>query len=226
MTASNLNNNYLTFFAFFFFLLSSSFTPFFFLSFIFFLLTTSSSSLSVWDSLPLSWTKWWSMRKRRSKSFWDEPSSLIQTWPGLSQASWCVCQSSRRSPQQCSPAKIFWSFDNFPKCLFREGEGGFIINCNVIWWDQKKYLLIRQLLGFLEHVLVRGKVIIQIIKHHQLSNKLFNKTDEGFNQQGKGAVLWLENAVFIAFDNHLRREWNLLMQVRSASQASGQRSRC
>ena len=69
---------------------------------------------------------------------------------------------------------------------------------------KEKYLLIRELLCFLEHVLKKGKVIIQIIKQHQLSGQLFYTTDEGFNRREKSDLLCLDDAVFVTFDNRVK----------------------
>ena len=48
------------------------------------------------------------------------------------------------------------------------------MNCDEVWSDET-YLLIRELLRLLEHVLRKEKLIIQIIKQHQLSDKLSTK---------------------------------------------------
>ena len=51
------------------------------------------------------------------------------------------------------------------------------MNCDELWSAEsdETYLLIRELLRLLEHVLRKEKLIIQIIKQHQLSDKLSTK---------------------------------------------------
>ena len=51
------------------------------------------------------------------------------------------------------------------------------MNCDELWSAEsdETYLLIRELLRLLEHVLRKEKLIIQIIKQHQLSGKLSTK---------------------------------------------------